>query len=347
MPEAIPQTMLAARYHGPRKPLVVERVAVPGPGPGEALVRVRAAGVCRTELHFLDGLLDLGVAPLILGHEIVGEVAALGPGADGVKPGDRVLVGYYSTCGRCHWCRTGRENLCGQPVAQLGFTADGGYAEYVKAPARIMVPLPLELDFVAASSLGCSLTTALHAAGTIANLQAGETAVVYGAGGVGFALVQVSKARGATVIAVGRSPKRLDRARALGADATINATCEKVAERIRALTDGEGADVIFELVGVRETMDASAAALRKRGRLVFLGYSADPFVVNPLRLVIDEAIVTASVGNTLQELHDAVAWAATGKFQASVDRTFPLAEAPAALEALRRGEIVGRAVLLP
>ncbi len=347
MAQARPETMLAVRYHGPRKPLAVERVPVPVPGAGEALVRVRAAGVCRTELHFLDGLLDLGAAPLTLGHEIVGEVAALGPGAEGVKPGDRVLVGYYATCGRCRWCRTARENLCGQPVAQLGFTADGGYAEYVKAPARVMVPLPDGLDFVAASSLGCSLTTALHAAGTIANVEAGETAVVYGAGGVGFALVQVCKARGATVIAVGRSAKKLERARALGADATINAAEEKVVERIRALTGGEGADAIFELVGVRETMDASAAALRKRGRLVFLGYSADLFIVNPLRLVIDEAIVTASVGNTLQEVHDAVTWAANGRFQASVDRTYPLAEAPAALEALRRGEIVGRAVLLP
>jgi D-arabinose 1-dehydrogenase-like Zn-dependent alcohol dehydrogenase len=341
------ETMLAARYHGPGKPLVVERVPVPAPGAGEALVRVRAAGVCRTELHFLDGLLDLGVAPVTLGHEIVGEVAALGPGAVGAQPGDRVLLGYYATCGRCLWCRTARENLCRQPVAQLGFTADGGYAEYVKAPARIMVPLPDGLEFVTASSLGCSLTTALHAAGTIAHLQAGETAVVYGAGGVGFALVQICKARGATVIAVGRSPKRLERAASLGADAVINAAEGKVAERIRTLTGGDGADVIFELVGVRETMDAAAAALRRRGRLVFIGYSQDAFTVSPLRLVIDEAQILASVGNTLQEVHDAVAWAAAGRFQAAVDRTYPLAEAPAALEALRRGEIVGRAVLIP
>jgi len=341
------ETMRAVRYHGPRRPLTLERVPLPAPRPGEALVRVRAAGVCRTELHFLDGLLDLGVAPLTLGHEIVGEVAALGPGTEGVKPGDRVLLGYYATCGRCRWCRTARENLCGRPVAQLGFTADGGYAEYVTAPARIMVPLPDRLEFIPASSLGCSLTTALHAAGTIAHLQAGETAVVYGAGGVGFALVQVCKARGAAVIAVGRSAQRLDRARSLGADATINAAEEKVAERIRALTGGEGADVVFELVGVRETMDASAAVLRKRGRLVFIGYSEDLFTVSPLRLVIDEAQILASVGNTLQEVYDAVAWAAAGKFQACVDRTVPLEEAPAALEALRRGEIVGRAVLIP
>lgn len=341
------ETMLAVRYGGPRKPLAVERVPVPVPGPGEALVRVRAAGVCRTELHFLDGLLDLGVAPLTLGHEIAGEVVALGPGAEGVRPGDRVLVFYYATCGRCRWCRTGRENLCGQPVAQLGFTADGGYAEYVKAPARVLVPLSEGLDFAPACTLGCSVTTALHASGTIANLQAGETAVVYGAGGVGFALVQVCKARGAAVIAVGRSPKKLDQARALGADATVNAAEGKVADRIRTLTGGEGADAIFELVGTRETMAESAAALRKRGRLVFIGYSEDPFTVHPLRLVIDEAQILASVGNTLQEAHEAVAWAAAGRVQAIVDRTYPLAEAPAALEALRRGEIVGRAILLP
>ncbi|HYB73914.1 MAG TPA: zinc-binding dehydrogenase [Candidatus Sulfotelmatobacter sp.] len=343
----IPETMLAVRHAGPGKPLALERMPVPAARPGEVLVRVRAAGVCRTELHFLDGLLDLGVTPLTLGHEIAGEVVALGPGAEGVRPGDRVLVCYYATCGRCRWCRTARENLCGRPVAQLGFTADGGYAEYVRAPARVMIPLPEALDFIPACTLGCSVTTALHASGTIANLQAGETAVVYGAGGVGFALVQVCKARGASVIAVGRSPRKLDRARALGADATVNAAEGKVAERIRTLTGGEGADAVFELVGTRETMAEAAAALRKRGRLVFIGYSADPFTVHPLRLVIDEAQILASVGNTLQEAHEAVAWAAAGRVQAIVDRTYPLSEAAAALEALRRGEIVGRAVLLP
>jgi len=343
----IPETMLAVRHAGPGKPLALERMPVPAARPGEVLVRVRAAGVCRTELHFLDGLLDLGVTPLTLGHEIAGEVVALGLGAEGVRPGDRVLVCYYATCGRCRWCRTARENLCGRPVAQLGFTADGGYAEYVRAPARVMIPLPEALDFIPACTLGCSVTTALHASGTIANLQAGETAVVYGAGGVGFALVQVCKARGASVIAVGRSPRKLDRARALGADATVNAAEGKVAERIRTLTGGEGADAVFELVGTRETMAEAAAALRKRGRLVFIGYSADPFTVHPLRLVIDEAQILASVGNTLQEAHEAVAWAAAGRVQAIVDRTYPLSEAAAALEALRRGEIVGRAVLLP
>ena len=347
MTAGTPETMLAVRYTGPKKPLGLERVPIPVPGPGEALVRVRAVGVCRTELHFLDGLLDLSVAPLTLGHEFAGEVAALGPGTEGVEPGDRVLVCYYATCGRCRWCRTARENLCGHPVAQLGFTADGGYAEFLKAPARVMVPLPEVLDFVSASTLGCSVTTALHASGTIAHLQAGETAVVYGAGGVGFALIQVCKVRGAAVIAVGRSAKKLERAGNLGADAVVNAAEGRVAERIRDLTGGGGADVIFELVGVRETMAEAAVALGKRGRLVFIGYSEDPFTVSPLRLVIDEAQILASVGNTLQEAHEAVAWAAGGTVHAVVDRTYPLAEAPAALEALRRGEIVGRAVLLP
>jgi len=127
--------MQAARYHGPGPALHVETVPVPTVGAGEALIRITHAGVCRTELHFLSGLLNLGIAPLTLGHEIVGEVVLAGAGVGTAQPGDRVIVNYYGTCGRCVWCQTGQQNLCSHVVAQLGFTADGGYAEFVKARA--------------------------------------------------------------------------------------------------------------------------------------------------------------------------------------------------------------------
>jgi len=342
----VPETMRAARYHGPGDSLRLEEVPIPQPGAGEALVRVRAAGVCHTELHFLSGVLNLGVAPLTLGHEMAGEVAKVGPGVTSVRPGDRVIVYYYLGCGACHWCRTGQENLCDALVAEYGFVSDGGLAEYVKVPARNLVRLPANLSFEDAATLGCSATTAIHAAG-LARLSPGDVALVYGFGGVGAALVQYCDLAGARVIAVGRSPAKLQLARDLGVEAAIDATREDVPARVRELTEGQGADVVFELIGTAESMPKAVASLRKRGRLVFIGYSQDLLTVSPIQLVVLEAQVLGSVGNTLDELSRAVDLAAAGAIRATIDRVVPLEDVNRVLDDLRQGKVVGRAVVRP
>ena len=342
----MPETMRAARYHGPGDSLRLEEIPIPQPGAGEALVRVRAAGVCHTELHFLSGVLNLGVAPLTLGHEMAGEVAKVGPGVTAVRPGDRVIVYYYVGCGACHWCRTGQENLCEALVAEYGFVSDGGLAEYVKVPARNLVKLPASLSFEEAATLGCSATTAIHAA-RLARLAPGDVALVYGFGGVGAALVQYCDLAGARVIAVGRSPAKLQLARDLGAEAAIDAVREDVPARVRDLTEGQGADVVFELVGTAESMPKAMGSLRKRGRLVFIGYSEDLLTVSPIQLVVLEAQVLGSVGNTLDELSRAVDLAAAGAIRATIDRVVPLEDVNRVLDDLRQGKIVGRAVVRP
>lgn len=347
MANAIPRMMQAARYHGPGDSLDLEAVPVPDLGPDDVLVRITHAGVCRTELHFLSGLLNLGIAPLTLGHEIVGEVASCGEGVSDYQPGDRVIVNYYATCGQCYWCRVGQQNLCEQVVAQLGFTADGGYAEFVKARGDTVINLPDQIDSVQACTLGCSATTALHAARRIAPVQLGDTVLIYGAGGVGYALIQVCKMSGARVLVVGRSEAKLRLAQELGADAVIHATQEHVAETVRRLTDNQGVDIVFEMVATRETMDHALQSLRKRGRLVFVGYSEDQLIANPLLLVIGEIQILASVGSTHQELIDAVALASSGKLRQVIDRVVPLTEVNTTLQALQRGEVAGRAVLQP
>jgi len=342
----VPETMRAARYHGPGDSLRLEEVPIPEPGPGETLVRVKAAGICHTELHFLSGVLNLGVAPLTLGHEMAGEVARVGPGVETVQPGERVVVYYYVGCGTCHWCRTGQENLCEALVAEYGFVSDGGLAEYVKVPARNLVKLPAGLSYEAAATLGCSATTAIHAAG-LAGLRPGDVALVYGFGGVGAALVQYCRVAGARVLAVGRSPAKLQLARDLGAEATIDASKEDVPARVHELTSGRGADVIFELVGTAESMPKAVASLRKRGRLVFIGYSRDLLTVSPIQLVVLEAQVMGSVGNTLDELTRAVELAAAGAIGPAFDRVVPLEDVNHVLDDLRQGNVVGRAVVRP
>jgi len=336
----------AIRYHGPLKPLRLEDVPVPEPGPGEVLVRVLAAGLCHTDLHFTSGLLDLGVAPLTLGHEIVGRIERAGPGVPAERIGERVVVYYYTGCGRCPHCLAGDENLCDALRAEHGFVTDGGFAEWVRAPARNAVPLPAHVSDAAAAPIGCAVTTAIHAA-TLARVGLGDWVVVLGAGAVGYGLVQVARLRGARLVAVGRSAAKLDQARALGADATVRAGAEDVPARIRALTGGRGADVVFELVATRETMGWSLAALAKRGRLVFVGYSEDALQVHPIQLVVGEQVVTASVGCTLAELRQAVDLVAEGRVRTVVDRTLPLERFQEGVDALASGALVGRAVLVP
>jgi alcohol dehydrogenase, propanol-preferring len=338
--------MRAIRYDGPKRPLRLEELAVPDPGRGEVRVRVTAAGICHTELHFLSGLLDLGVAPLTLGHEAVGVIDAVGAGVDSVTEGDRVVAYYYAGCGRCEHCRRGDENLCAALRAEYGFISDGGFADYMTIPARNAVVLPASITDPQAAPIGCGVTTAIHAS-KLADLRRGDFVLVFGAGTVGFGLVQLAQLSGARAIAVGRSKEKLRMARELGAEHTIDASAEDVAARVREITGGRGADVVFEMVATRETMEQSARSLAKRGRLVFIGYSADSFTIHPIQLVISEASVLGSVGNTLDELHQAVELVASGKIRTVVDRTLPLGDYQSAVDAMLRGEVVGRAVLQP
>ncbi|MPY86163.1 MAG: alcohol dehydrogenase catalytic domain-containing protein, partial [Actinophytocola sp.] len=187
---------------------------------GEVLVRVEAAGVCGTELHFLDGLLSPARVPMTLGHEVAGVVAEVGDQAWGFEPGDRVAVQYFHPCRACRFCRTGRENICARPLGFLAFATDGGFAEYVRVPASALVRVPEALSTTQAAPLCCSATTALHAADT-AGLSLGDTAVVYGVGGVGLALIQVLVRSGVRVIAIGRSPEKLRLAEHYGASTVV------------------------------------------------------------------------------------------------------------------------------
>jgi propanol-preferring alcohol dehydrogenase len=340
-------TMRAARYVGPGGGLVLATVPVPEPGPGEVLLRVLAAGLCHTELQLLAGTLNLGVTPLTLGHEVVGEVVALGERVEAVQAGQRVLVYYYNPCDECGWCASGQEQLCPNLGPQIGFSADGGFAEYVRVKARNLFPLPPGLDSGEAAPLGCSAAAALHAVRAVAEVRPGETVLVYGIGAVGLALVQLARLAGARVLAVGRSPAKLALARELGAEVVgAGGGSEVVAEALRA-TRSEGADVVFEVVGSAETMANSIALLRRHGRLVFVGYGADRLQLNPLHLVLKELQVRGSLGNTRQELGAVIDLAAEGKLRSVVSCQQPLGAVNQALEALRRGEVVGRIILLP
>ncbi len=339
-------TMRAVRYIGPRQNFELREVAIPQPGPGQVRVKIAACGVCRTELHLRDGLLDLGRRDFTVGHEIAGVIDALGEGVSAHRLGQRVVVYYYQGCGDCEYCRAGEEQLCPQPLAQPGFSSDGGYAEYLVVRAQNCVPVPDSLELTQVAPMGCAGSTAVHA-GKMAGIEPGEWVVIHGFGGVGLALMQYAAAAGARTVAIGLGAAKMELATRLGATAVIDASAEPDVEaRVKAIT-GEGADVVFELVGTKASMRRSAAMLRRRGRLVMVGYTAENFEIHPVELIVRELQVMGSVGSTLQDLHEVVALAASGAITPVIDRTLPLAEFEAALAAVEQQIPMGRIVLTP
>ena len=179
--------MRAVRYLGPSRDFELRAVAIPTPGPGQVRVRIAACGMCRTELHLRDGLLDLGRRDFTVGHEIAGVIDEVGAGVDPSRRGQRVVVYYYQGCGQCRYCRAGDEQLCPFRLAQPGFTTDGGYADYLAVRAQNCVKVPdgsrLSPDI---APMGCAGSTAVHA-GKMARIIPGEWVVIHGIGGVGLA----------------------------------------------------------------------------------------------------------------------------------------------------------------
>jgi len=334
--------MRALRFDGPGLPPRIHFLPVPRPRRDEALLRILAAGLCHTELQLLDGTLNPGVWPLTPGHEIVGEVV------DGPSDllGQRALVYYSRPCGECDWCAHGHEQICPDAGPQPGLSTDGGFAEYVCVPVSSLVPLPDHLDPVSAAPLGCAAATAYHALLGVACAESGETIAVYGVGGVGLPLIQLAVARGLRVLAVGRSAGKLELACQMGAEVVDASTVDTVLE-VRRLTRGEGVHAVFDLVGSDESLPAALAMLRRRGRLVLVGYGSARLQVNPLQLVLRETQVLGSLGNTRDELREVVRLAAAGALQVPVAEQYALEDVPVALDALRAGQLNGRAVIVP
>src|SRR5215469_14510551 len=224
-------------------------VETPRPGPGEALIRIHAAGVCGTDLHIVDGMIKPDAYPMTLGHEAAGTVEEAGPGV-ALAAGTRVAVFNKLFCGACEQCLLGRQNLCTAEPGQLGFNRDGGDAEYVVAPERNLAVLPDTVDFATAAVLTCAGMTAVHAT-RMSGLQSGETAVVNGIGGVGILVVQVAARAGARVIAVADSDAKAELATSHGAGDTIvlrhGDSYAALHEAVRSRTGGRGSDVFFEL----------------------------------------------------------------------------------------------------
>ncbi len=319
----------------------------PSPGPDDVLIRVRACGLNRVDLFTRAG--EQGVRPPlphILGLEVAGDVAAVGENVRGMQVGDRVLLPPSVPCDDCQWCRRGAPNLCSNQQV-LGRTRHGGYAEYVAAPARGILPLPASLSYQEAASIVAAFGTAWHMLVTRARVQPGETVLVLAAGSVvGTAAIQVAKYFGCRVIATASSDEKLAKAQALGADAVINYAQERFDRRARRLTDGRGVDVVIEHVGT-DTWQHSVAALAPLGRIVTCGSTTGRWGNTDLWSLFGKEIsLLGSFGATREEVLALMPLVVDGTFKTVIDRTFPLEQAADAHRYMAQRQQFGKLVLM-
>ena len=332
--------MRAAVFHGHGKGLSIEEVPTPKPGPGEVLVRVAGCGMCHTDLHYLDhGVATFKPPPIILGHEPAGTVAETGEGVADWSEGDRVLIPAILSCGRCRYCRMGRENLC-ERLQMLGNHVDGAYAEHVVAPASELVALPEEIPLEQAAVIADAVSTPYHAVKHRGRVQLGDAVAVVGCGGVGLNVVQCATAAGGNVIAIDLNDDRLAIARQLGAEETINPEgMERLDKHVRRLTRG-GVDVAFEAIGSPGTIELAFSLLRKGGRLCLIGYSDQPVSISAARLMFFELEIVGSLGCGGGDYPEIVELVRQGTLQLDpvVSGTIPLEEIETGFDRLRRGE---------
>jgi len=331
--------MRAALFHGSGQPLTLGELPRPSLAPGDALVKVAACGFCHTDLHYLDHNVPTAKAPpMVLGHEISGVVAELGPAAPERAVGDRVLIPAVLPCGSCEMCRAGRGNICPQ-LRMLGNHVDGGFAEYVRVPARDLVPLPSDLDLARAAVIADALTTPYHAVVHRARVRPGDSVLVVGCGGVGINVVQFAAAAGANVIAVDLRPEKLETARRLGARETLNpADHPDLVRELRRRTGG-GVDKAFEVVGRPETVSLALSALRRGGRLCVVGYSEAAASLPLNRLMFFEHEIVGSLGCRPVDYPRVIEMVRSGRIRLDevITATVPLERIGEAAENLRAG----------
>jgi len=319
-------------------PLELEDLEPPEPSAEEALVRVRATGVCATDLKVASGALTHVQVPRVLGHEVAGELVEP---AVGLSAGQRVACYLYSSCGECRYCRLERPTLCIR-AERIGIERDGGMAEYMTLPAANLLPFGPSLSFAAAAVTMDAVMTPWRALRSRAALQPGETVVVVGAGGLGLNAVQIVTDGGARAVVVDVDEEHRDQALRLGAELAV--APEDVAA-IRDWAEG-GVDVGLDTSGARGGFDAAVACLRPGGRLVCCGYKPTvEYGLDSAELVLSEITVMGSRAGRLSDARQALAAVEEGRIRPPIMEELALDEANLALERLREGTALGRQVL--
>jgi D-arabinose 1-dehydrogenase-like Zn-dependent alcohol dehydrogenase len=322
--------MMAARLHKVKTPLLIEEIDIPCPGPGEVLVKMKACGICGTDVHTaLDGTVATAYTPITLGHEPSGVISDLGDGVRGWNKGDRVAIYPQVTCGACPPCREGHDGICIN-ARVLGMHRDGAFADYIVIPAKNLVRIPVNVSFREAAIMTDAGATPFHAVTKRGQVRPGETVAIFGCGGLGMNAIQFCRLAGAArIIAVDTSDYALERALRVGADITVNAGIEKPYKEVLSANRGYGVDVAFEFVGVNAAIDQAVRSLRRGGRAVTVGIGPERInIISPFFFVYNDLALIGSFGSDIGDLERLMAIAASGKLDLSesVSSVIPLNE---------------------
>ena len=341
--------MKAVVFHeqGSINKLRYEEVPIPIITPSEVLVEVKACAVNHLDICARRDRPEVQPFPHILGSDIAGDVVEIGANVRNVAVGDRVVLSPFISCGQCRDCLNGDENMC-DFQAILGFQTNGGYAEYVKAPAKNAIQISSGLEYSLAAAIPTAYLTAWHMLISRAQIRPGESILILSAGsGVGSAALQISKLCGATVFATASTNEKLERARQMGADLTINYTQTDFSKVVRDATADRGVDIVLEHVGAA-TWEKSVASLAKNGRLVTCGVTTGNIAPIDIRKIYQRqlAILGSALGST-SELRTIIRLAEGGKLSPIIDRVLPLQAAAETHRIIENRENFGKICLCP
>lgn len=338
----LPTKMKAAVLHEFGGPLQIEEMPVKEPRENQVLVKVITCGVCHTDLHACEG--DWPVkpkVPLIPGHEAIGYVVALGPGVKNIKEGDIVGVPWlYSACGCCEFCITGWETLC-ESQQNGGYSVDGGYAEYVIADARYVAHFPANINFLEIAPIICAGVT-VYKGLKETDTKPGEWVAISGVGGLGHLAVQYAKAMGLHVAAIDVSDDKLQLAKSLGAELTVNAREQDPGAFLKKETGGMHGVLVTAVSPI--AFNQGISALRRKGTISLNGLPPGSFDLPIFQTVLNRYTVRGSIVGTRKDMQEAIAFAVEGKVKATVHAA-KLENINAVFNQMKKGEIDGRVVL--
>ena len=353
--------MKSARIIGPNMALEIAESETPVPQDSQVLVKVKAVGVCHSDLHLWEGGYDLGDGqfmkvtdrgvkyPVTPGHEIVGSVEQIGSDVKNISVGDQVLVYPWIGCGNCPTCNAGNENLCDTPKS-LGIFQDGGYSDYVMVPSYRYLAKVSGIELDNAASLACSGLTA-YSAVKKANVNLPEFLVIMGAGGLGLMGVQIAKAiTKSKIICVDLDDRKLKAAHDIGADFIINssnASPEDTIQKIISTCNNMGADSVIDFVNAPPTAKIGISVLRKRGNLVLVGLFGGSLEISLVTIPLKSITIQGAYTGNYADMIELLELAKKGAINPIITKHYPLDCANAALEDLKGRKIIGRAVINP
>lgn len=341
----------------PEKPLEISEVPVPKPKDSEVLIKVKAVGVCHSDLHLWEGGYDTGDGfmkvtdrgvkfPVIPGHEIVGTVTEIGSTVQGIAVGDNVLVYPWIGCGNCSACRIGNDNVCDAPHS-LGVFQNGGYAEYALIPHFKFLAKVTGMDLEAAASLACSGLTAYNAIKK-SGATSQSNVVIFGAGGLGLMGVQIARAiTNANIIIVDIDDAKLQTAKELGADHAVNSKDPEATQKIMTLCGGKGADCVIDFVNAPPTVKMGLAIIRKRGTMTLVGLFGGAIELSLVTVPLKAITIQGAYTGNYNEMVELLNLAKRGVINPIISKRYSLSEANTALEDLKARKILGRAIINP